>query len=110
MLWERLADAVLLTVRRAGRASSAARPHPWRPNVVTVKFHPLLAKRATSRTETRTVAYRPGLTPLALLQDEGFSAVDAEAVMILRGDVQIEPETPIQDGDALEFMVGIQGG
>lgn len=78
--------------------------------MVEIKLHPLLAKRATSRQETRTVAYQPGLTPLTLLIEEGFSAVDAEAVMILRNDIQIEPETPLNDGDRVEFMVGIQGG
>jgi hypothetical protein len=78
--------------------------------VVYVKLHPLLAKRATSRAEARTVEYRPGLTPLAILLDEGFSPVDAEAVMILRDNAQIEPETPLVDEDRVEFMVGIQGG
>ncbi len=78
--------------------------------MIDVKLHPLLAKRATSHQESRAVPYRPGLTPLALLQDEGFSAVDADAVMILRGDTQIEPDTALNDGDRLEFMVGIQGG
>lgn len=56
------------------------------------------------------MAYQPGLTPLALLIEEGFSELDAEAVMILRNDIQIEPETPLNDGDRVEFMVGIQGG
>jgi hypothetical protein len=78
--------------------------------MVEIKLHPLLAKRAASRQESRTVAYQPGLTPLAVLTDEGFSELDAEAVMILRNDVQIEPETLLNDGDRVEFMVGIQGG
>ena len=78
--------------------------------MVHVKLHPLLARRAASRAETRTVAHRPGLTALTLLLDEGFSEVDAEAVMVLRNDVQIDPETEIADGDRVEFMVGIQGG
>ncbi|MGH2588127.1 MAG: MoaD/ThiS family protein [Dehalococcoidia bacterium] len=78
--------------------------------MVDVKLHPLLAKRATSHQETRSIPYRPGLTPLALLMDEGFSEVDAEAVMILRNNAQIDPDTPLNDGDHIEFMVGIQGG
>jgi sulfur carrier protein ThiS len=78
--------------------------------MVEIKLHPLLAKRAASRQETRTVAYQPGLTPKTLLTDEGFSELDAEAVMVLRNDVQIDPETLLNDGDRVEFMVGIQGG
>ena len=78
--------------------------------MVEVKLHPLLARRAASRQETRSVSYRPGLTPLALLTDEGFSEVDAEAVMVLRNDAQVDPETALADGDRVEFMVGIQGG
>ena len=78
--------------------------------MVEVKLHPLLVKRAVSGQESRTLPYRPGLTPLALLLDEGFSEVDVEAVMVLRDNVQIEPDTPLQDGDRVEFMVGIQGG
>jgi sulfur carrier protein ThiS len=78
--------------------------------MVEITLHPLLAKRAASRQERRSVAYSPGLTPLALLLDEGFSTVDVEAVMVLRNDAQIEPDTPLADGDRVEFMVGIQGG
>jgi sulfur carrier protein ThiS len=78
--------------------------------MVEVTLHPLLAKRATSRQEKREIAFQPGMTPKALLIDEGFSEVDVEAVMVLRNDVQIEPETPLNDGDHVEFMVGIQGG
>lgn len=78
--------------------------------MVEVKLHPLLAKRAASRQETRSVSYRPGLTPLVLLTDEGFSEVDAEAVMVLRNDAQVDPDTALADGDRVEFMVGIQGG
>ena len=78
--------------------------------MVEVTLHPLLAKRASSRQEKRSVPYHPGLTPLSILTEEGFSELDAEAVMVLRNDAQIEPETPLQDGDRVEFMVGIQGG
>ena len=78
--------------------------------MVTVKLHPLLAKRAASRMEQRTVEHRPGLTAMALLLDEGFSELDAEAVMVLRNDAQVDPDAPIADGDRVEFMVGIQGG
>jgi sulfur carrier protein ThiS len=78
--------------------------------MIDVKLHPLLAKRATSREEARRVPYRAGLTPLQLLLDEGFSELDAEAVMVLRNDAQVEPDTALLDGDRVEFMVGIQGG
>jgi sulfur carrier protein ThiS len=75
-----------------------------------VKMHPLLVKRAASKQAEREVAHRPGLTALTLLLDEGFSALDAEAVMVVRNGVQADPETAVEDGDRIEFMVGIQGG
>ena len=78
--------------------------------MVEITLHPLLAKRATSRQEKLSVAFQPGLTPKALLTEEGFSELDVEAVMVLRNDAQIDPETPLNDGDRVEFMVGIQGG
>ena len=78
--------------------------------VVHITLHPLLAKRAVSRAESRDLEHRPGLTPLSILLDEGFKEHDAEAVMVLRNSVQIEPDTALNDGDQVEFMVGIQGG
>lgn len=78
--------------------------------MIQVKLHPLLAKRAHSQQEQREIAYEPGLRAVDLLLREGFRAVDAEAVMMLCNDDQIEPETALHDGDRVEFMVAIQGG
>jgi hypothetical protein len=75
-----------------------------------VTLHPLLAKRAASRQEKLSVTYLPGLTPKALRTDQRFSEPDAEAVMVLRSDTQIESDTPLNDGVRVDFMVRIQGG
>lgn len=77
---------------------------------VEVKFFPLLAKRAKSKSERVAVPYRDGLTPMDIIRDEGFSHIDAEAIMVLINDTQAELDVGVQDGDRLEFMIGISGG
>ena len=77
---------------------------------VNVKFFPLLAKRASSRRESFTVPHREGMTPLDIVRGEGFNDTDAEAIMVLVNDAQAELDTPVHDGDSLEFMIGISGG
>lgn len=77
---------------------------------VTVTFFPLLAKRASSRQERLSVPYTAGMRPLDILFNEGFARVDTEAIMVIVNDGQTELETPIKDGDRLEFMIAIAGG
>lgn len=77
---------------------------------VSVKFFPLLAKRASSGRESFAVPYTEGLKPIDIVRDEGFSDTDTEAIMVLVNGAQVELDTPIKDGDALEFMIGISGG
>ena len=77
---------------------------------VSVKLHPLLARRTTSKRESFTTPYTQGTRPLDILLDEGFSETDAEAVMVLLNDAQAELDAPLKDGDRIEFMVGISGG
>lgn len=78
--------------------------------MVSVKLHPLLVKRARSKQERLEVPYEPGLRAVDVLLAEGFSEVDAEAVMVLRNDEQVDHDAQLADGDRVEFMVGIQGG
>ena len=77
---------------------------------VQVKWFATLVKRTKSKQAATTVEWRAGLRPLDVFMAEGFSAADAEAVMVLINDTQGDQDTVLQDGDRLEFMVSIQGG
>jgi molybdopterin converting factor small subunit len=77
---------------------------------VKVKWFATLVKRTKSREATTEVPHSPGLTPMKIFLDEGFSETDAESVMMLVNDAQSEPDHELQDGDRVEFMVSIQGG
>lgn len=77
---------------------------------VQVKWFPTLIKRTKSKQPMTTVDWRDGLTPGEIFRDEGFSAADAEAVMVVINSNQQDMETALKDGDELEFMVSIQGG
>jgi len=87
-----------------------AHPAVERAVAIEVKWFPTLIKRTKSRQTITTVAWTAGLTPLAILLAEGVPAVDAEFVLSLVNDEQVEPDTVLQDGDRLEFLVSIAGG
>lgn len=77
---------------------------------IQVKWFPTLVKRTRSKQAQTEVAWREGLTPLEVFLAEGFSEIDAEAVMVVLNDAQARRDDPLRDGDRLEFMVSIQGG
>lgn len=77
---------------------------------VHVRFFPLLAKRTASQRESLTVPYTDGLRPIDIVRAEGFGERDAEAIMVLVNSTQVELDTPIADGDHLEFMIAMSGG
>lgn len=77
---------------------------------VQVRWFPTLVKRTRSKQSTTTVEWRQGLTPVEVFTAEGFSQADAEAVMVVVNDAQVDLDHALADGDTLEFMVSIQGG
>ncbi len=77
---------------------------------IQVKWFPTLVKRTRSKQPETAVEWRDGLTPLAIFLEEGFSEVDAEAVMAIINGAQANLRAPLSDGDRLEFLVSIQGG
>jgi sulfur carrier protein ThiS len=77
---------------------------------IEVHWFPTLIKRTRSKQATTSVDWASGLTPLAIFTGEGFNRTDAEAVMVVVNESQVELEHALQDGDSLEFMVSIQGG
>lgn len=77
---------------------------------VPVKWFPTLVKRTKSKQDRTEVEWRPGLTPLDIFKAEGFNDADAESVMVVVNDTQVEMSTALDDGERLEFLVSIQGG
>lgn len=77
---------------------------------VYVRWFSSLVPRTRSRQAETEVPWQERLTPRAILDAEGFSDVDMEAIMAIRGDTQVSLDTPLSDGDRLEFLVSIQGG
>jgi hypothetical protein len=77
---------------------------------VSVKFMPLLAKRVSSKRDAYTMPFTEGMQPADIIRAEGFAERDAEAIMVVINNVQAELDTALNDGDAVEFMIGIQGG
>jgi len=75
-----------------------------------VKWFPTLVKRTRSKSAQTSVEWHEGLTPLQIFLAEGFSEIDAEAVMVIVNDAQVSRGDVLRDGDRLEFMVSIQGG
>ncbi|HLZ69868.1 MAG TPA: MoaD/ThiS family protein [Dehalococcoidia bacterium] len=78
--------------------------------MVDVKLMPILAKRAASRQERLSLDFAPGLTPGAVAEAEGFHGPDLETILAIVNGQQVELDTPLADGDALELLVGIAGG
>lgn len=78
--------------------------------MVEIKLMPILAKRAASRQERLSLAFSPGLTPGAVAEGEGFHGPDLETILAIVNGQQVELDTPLADGDAVELLVGIAGG
>lgn len=54
--------------------------------------------------------WREGLTVGAIVAAEGFSGVDAEAIAAIVNGEQADFDRAVHDGDAVEFIVNLQGG
>ncbi len=77
---------------------------------VHVRWFATLVPRTRSKQPETEVPWREGLTPREILRAEGFSDVDIEAIMAVRGDAQADLDAPLLDGERIEFLVSIQGG
>lgn len=70
----------------------------------------LLAKRARSKERELRLEPAPGQTVGSLLDAEGFSGTDAEAITALVNGEQSGHDRALADGDEVELLVGIAGG
>lgn len=77
---------------------------------IRVRWFPTLVRRTHSKQAETVVEWRAGMTPLDIFLGEGFSRVDAEAVLAIVNGAQARHDVPLSEGDAVEFMVSIQGG
>lgn len=77
---------------------------------VTVRMPDILAERSRSGQLRLSKAHREGLTAGDIVADEGFSADEAEAILVMVNGVQAERSTPIRDGDTVELLIQMVGG
>jgi hypothetical protein len=77
---------------------------------VQVRWFPTLIKRTNSKHAITAVPWRSGLTPLAIFLDEGFERVDADPVLAVVNGTQTAMDAALDEGDEVEFLIGISGG
>jgi molybdopterin converting factor small subunit len=78
--------------------------------MIRVRFYNLLAERSLSSREQYEVPFTQGLRPIDLIHREGFHGEEAQAIVVLVNEEQATPETPLADGDRVEFMINMVGG
>jgi molybdopterin converting factor small subunit len=78
--------------------------------VIRVRFYNLLAERSLSGKEQYDVPYTDGLLPVDLIHREGFQGEEAEAIVVLVNEEQATHDTPLSDGDRVEFLINMVGG
>ena len=77
---------------------------------VQVRWFPTLIKRTKSRQAITVLQWRRGLTPLAIFLEEGFEPVDADPVLAVVNGTQTAMDAALDEGDEVEFLIGISGG
>ncbi len=77
---------------------------------VTFKMFPILANLSKSKLGVQDVEWFEGITPQHLIDLEGFSAQDQEAIAVVVNDAQARRDTALVDGDRVELLVNIAGG
>jgi molybdopterin converting factor small subunit len=77
---------------------------------VRVKFFSTLVQYTKSQQAEYEMAWRSGMTVQDIIDAEELSAADAEAIAAVVNLAQAQPDTELQDGDAVEFLVNLQGG
>jgi len=78
--------------------------------VIRVKFYNLLAERSISGQDSYDLPFEDGLLPIDIIHREGFRGEEAEAIVVLVNDEQATRQTPLSDGDRVEFMINMVGG
>ena len=77
---------------------------------VRVKFFSTLVMYTKRHEAEYELDWRSGMTVQDIIDAEEISAADAEAIAAVVNLTQAPPETVLEDGDAVEFLVNLQGG
>jgi len=75
-----------------------------------VRMPDILAERAVSGRMRLELPYREGMTAADVVSAEGFSKEEAEAIMVIINGEQALDDTPVKDGDVVEFVIAMVGG
>ncbi len=77
---------------------------------VNLRMPDILAERSRSGQLRLTKPHRAGMTARDVVTDEGFSADEADAILVMVNGVQATPATPVSDGDTVELVIQMVGG
>lgn len=78
--------------------------------MISVKLFPTLAARSKSKQRELALPFSQGITPLDILESEGFQEDYIKYVAVMVNGRQAEIKTPLGDGDVVDLMVPIAGG
>ena len=81
-----------------------------RRTMIHVRLYHLLAERSLSGREEYELAFEAGLRPLDIIHREGFHGAEEEAIVVLVNNEQTARQTPLADGDRVEFIINMVGG
>lgn len=77
---------------------------------VQVKLFMTLVPLSKTKRPTFEVDWTDGLTVKDLLDAEGFSEQDQEAIAAVINDAQAQHSDALNDGDRVDLLVNMQGG
>ena len=78
--------------------------------MIRVKLYNLLAERSLSGRDEYDVPFAEGLLPIDIIHREGFFGEEEEAIVVLVNEEQATRQTPLSDGDRVEFLINMVGG
>jgi sulfur carrier protein ThiS len=78
--------------------------------MIHVRMYNLLAERSISGQDSYDLPFEDGLLPIDIIHREGFRGEEAEAIVVLVNEEQATRQTPLSDGDRVEFMINMVGG
>ena len=78
--------------------------------MIRVRLYNLLAERSLSGKDEYEIPFEEGLRPIDIIHREGFHGEEEQAIVVLVNDEQATRETPLSDGDRVEFMINMVGG
>ena len=77
---------------------------------VHVKLFMTLVPLSKSKKGNLQIDWFDGMTAKDILEAEAFSEQDQEAIAVVINSVQSNVDDPINDGDAVDLLVNLQGG